>query len=188
MAPMPPITTHILAEQHERLWLTLTALHSDLASLASRRAGLAVGETVRVTAESLLSDCAPFADGHRLPVAAADVAGLLVQLGQALAWLDAYEARHAFWNPGQKARCWRVAKGDLVVMRLRPEIAPPPTDYKGQDLRSKLSEQFQRRWSGAYEDGFAAGRAARQGKPELSAETGAAPDVAHSYPRLRRLD
>lgn len=198
--PAPPVVTHALAERHEALWLRLTALHKDLGGLAAKKPAAPVGEALRITAESLLSDCRPFAAGRgqRLPVAAPDNAGLLVQLGQALALLDGFEARHSFWSAGKSCRCWRVNQGDLPVLRLRPNLPPPATDARGRNLRALLAKQLDQRWNGVYENGFAAGRAARQGPPApdepdpAPARTAprSAPEATPgpACPRLRSLD
>lgn len=50
--PTAPIITHALAEQHEALWLKLTALHKDLVAIAARRPAEAAGEAIRSTAEA----------------------------------------------------------------------------------------------------------------------------------------
>ena len=180
--------THALAERHEALLLRLSALHKDLTSLAGKRAGLDVSDAIRITAEGLLSDCAPFADGERLPVVAPDVAGLLVQLGQARARLDAYEATHTFWNTSLKCRCWRVSQGEYPVQRLRPELPPPPTTSKGEDMRGKLNAMIKRRWQSAYEDGFKAGLSARKGPPEAVDAAQIPENFEQTYPRIRRFD
>ena len=187
--PKPPTITHSLAEQHEALFLRLTALHTDLVAIAGKRAGSQkVSDAIRVTAESLLSDCAPFAMGGRLPVAAGDAAGLLVQLGQALAQLDAFEAGHSFWHSGQKCRCWRVKQGLLPVQRLRPELPPEPKTYKGEDMRGKLDVMIKRRWQAAYESGFRAGQAARLGPPGPHETLEPEAAFSETYPRIRSLD
>lgn len=180
-------TTHALAERHEALWLSLTALHADIKSLAAKKPDAAVSEPVRIVAESLLGEAVPFlpkAQKARLPVAAADLAGLAVQLGQALAGLDAWESRHSFWHAGKACRCWRVGEGELPVLRLRPQLPPPPTTHDGTDLRAALARRIDQRRSGDFERGFQAGRAARQGQPvaEIAAE------ARKTYPRIGRLD
>jgi hypothetical protein len=108
----------------------------------------------------------------------------VVQLGQALAWLDAYEARHSFWNPGKTCRCWRVKTGELPVQRLRPQLPLPPRTYKGEDMREALRKHIKQKMAGDFQRGFAAGRAARQGPPIGE------PDIPpqQTYPRLRQLD
>ncbi|SEP60078.1 hypothetical protein SAMN05428969_0065 [Devosia sp. YR412] len=188
MSKANPTTSHSLAERHEALWLRLSALHKDLAALAGRRSGQTVGAAIRISAEALLADCAPFADGQKLPVAAEDAADLLVQLGQALARLDAYEAQHSFWDNGKKCRSWRVRYGELPVQRLRPELPPPPKTYDGEDMRSKLATMTKRRWQAAFEDGFRAGQAARRGPPDPVRATPPAEIFSPDTPRIRRFD
>jgi len=194
--PAPPIVSHAMAERHEALWIRLTALHKDLGALAAKKPADPVGDPLRITAESLLSDCVPFVPGRslRLPVAAPDHAGLLVQLGQALALLDAFEVQHSFWSADKACRCWRVSFGALPVARLRPNLPPPVTIDEGRDLRDELARQMDQRWNRAFEEGFAAGRATRQGmsdaaSPVLDGVAAFRGDATTnpSYPRLRHL-
>ena len=102
--------TRAMAERHEALWLALTALHKDVLALGAKKAGAPVPDGLRVAAEGLLSDSAPFAPTRRgrLPVAAPDMASLAVQLGQALAGLAAWESRHSFIDARHNGRMWRV--------------------------------------------------------------------------------
>lgn len=124
--PATPFVTFSRAEQHEALWLRLTALHNDLGALAARRSTLPVSAAVRVAAEALLSDCAPFGDGDRLPQAAVDAAGLLVQLGQALARLDASEATHTFWESQAQLPLLASAGGRVPGAAAAPATAAAP--------------------------------------------------------------
>lgn len=165
--------THALAERHEALWLSLAALQKDVAALAAKKPHSLVSEPVRIVAEGLLSDCAPFVrhKKEKLPMAAPDLAGLAVQLGQALAGLDAFESRHTRWDARWNCRVWSVAGDPLPVRRLRPAVAPPPppATFKGESMRDKLAKLIDRRHQQAYENGFRAGRAARLGAPEATA-------------------
>ncbi|UXN71230.1 hypothetical protein N8A98_08650 [Devosia neptuniae] len=155
-----PRVTHALAARHEALWLRLTALHAQIATVAARRPQAPVsGQTISV-AEVLLRDAQVFlAQGDSLPMAAPDHGGLLTQLGQALAGLDAWEAVNAEWRGELNAFVWKVV-GDpvLPVQRLRPKLvaaAAPHADpayaaYKAKmaDLRDKLAlriDQFRNR-------------------------------------------
>lgn len=185
--PRPaPSTSQDLAERHEALWLRLTALHHDTAAIAAKKPDAPVSDTLRIAAESLLADAVPFLPypKMRLPVAAPELMGLSVQLGQALAWLDAWEARHAFWNAAMNCRCWRIGTGSLPVMRLRPQVTPPAVTPDGTSLREKFLRQVEQRRSGDFERGFAAGRAARDGKPVAEIVAG----LEQTYPHLRRLE
>ncbi len=169
----PGRTTTVLAERHEALWLGLTALHKDIVALGARKPDASVSNPVRIAAEALLSDCAPFTRkrNERLPVAAPDLAGLAVQLGQALAGLEAWESRHTTWDERFKCRIWQVGGGYLPIMRLKPPAAAltfQRTDYA--DLRNKLAVRVEQRWRGAYREGFEAGRAARNGGSEVKPE------------------
>ena len=179
-------TTHALAERHEALWLSLTTLHKDIAALAGKKPDAFVSEPVRIAAESLLGDCVPFLPQPkmRLPVAAPDLAGLAVQLGQVLAGLDAWELRHTFWDAGKACRCWRVGGEALPIMRLRPQLPPPPTTHNGVSIREALAKRIDQRRAGDFEAGFAAGRAARQGRPVAEIEV----EARKTYPHIRRLE
>jgi hypothetical protein len=161
-----PDITHAMAERHEALWLQLTALHKDLTALAGRRGAQPLVPSIRITAESLLSDCAPFTHGDRLPVAAQDVTGLLVQLGQARALLEAFETGHSVWNPALACRCWRVRQGERPVLRLRPQLPPPPKTYKGEDIRDKLGDMIARRWRPPMRTALRPGAQRVRGRPK----------------------
>lgn len=71
-----PRVTHALAARHEALWLRLTALHAQIATVAARRPQAPVsGQTISV-AEVLLRDAQVFlAQGDSLPMAAPDHGG-----------------------------------------------------------------------------------------------------------------
>lgn len=191
----PGRTTTVLAERHEALWLALTALRKDIVALGAKKPDAPTSDPVRIAAESLLSDCAPFIRRRheRLPVAAPDLAGLAVQLGQALAGLEAWESRHTTWDARFNCRIWNLHSGYLPIMRLKPPAAAlkvQRTDYA--DLREKLTLRVQQRWRGAYQKGFEAGRAARNGAPAESVSPEARGDdaagAAQTYPRIRQLD
>jgi hypothetical protein len=191
-APEPQLregyTTRQQAERHEALWLSLSALHKDTIALGARKPTAPVSEALRISAEGLLSDCAAFTRrrGERLPVAAPDLAGLAAQLGQALAALEGWEARHTTWDTRFNCRIWTLHTGYLPIMRLHPPAAALRLQRDDPEaIRNKLGRMMESRERMAYEEGFAAGRAARQGVPasEPAPET-----VALTYPRLRQLD
>lgn len=142
----PGHTTTALAERHEALWLSLTALHKDIAALAAKKPGAPVSEPVRITTEGLLSDCVPFLRkrGNRLPVAAADLLGLSVQLGQALAAIERYELAHSGWDAEQHCFAWRVDGGSVPVRRLRPQVAgaAPGASREMEQLQEKLARRI----------------------------------------------
>lgn len=156
----PPRVTHALAARHEALWLRLTALHAQIAAVAARRPQAPVSAQTISVAEALLRDAQVFLGlGDVLPMAAPDHGGLLTQLGQALAGLDAWEAANAEWRGAVNAFVWKVA-GDtpLPVQRLRPKLSaataphadPDYAAYKAKmlDPRGKLAkriEQFRNR-------------------------------------------
>jgi len=190
--PILPVTTQRRAELHEALHLRLSTLYRDVAAMAARRPGAKLVESVRIVAEGLLADCAPFTRqrGERLPVAAPDYGGLLVQLGQALAQLDAYEARFAYWDRRRAARVWRIAGHEpLPIMRLKPQISYDGLKTaKGRDMREQLARLIDARNDSIFEQGFAAGRAARVGPPAPSGADPVEPGgTPKTYPRLRGL-
>lgn len=182
----PP--TLSLATRHEALVLRLTALHKDVSALATRRGRQDLSETVRVLAEGLMAECAPFrASRDRLPVAAPDLGGLCVQLGQVLAQLEHYERCHTFWSVGENCWCWRLAGGTAPVRRLKPQPTTAPVGPRGQDLRDKLGKMIVARRNQAYELGFEAGRAARIGPP-VPPDCVEPDAIAENNPRLLSLD
>lgn len=156
-----------LASRHEALFLRLTALHKDVSTLATRKGPRETPEPVRIVAEGLISECAPFRKTRdRLPVAAPDLAGLCVQLGQVLAQLADYERRHTFWDGTLDCWCWRLDEGTMPVKRLKPQIkAPPPQSLDPSPIREKLERMIIANRNSAYERGFEAGRVARIGPP-----------------------
>ena len=185
----PPRATHALAERHEALWLRLTAVHKDTLALGAKKPGAGVSEPVRVVAEGLLSDALPFTRQRKggFPVAATDLGGLAVQLGQALAALDRWESLNTTWDERYKCRVWRLDGEDLPVMRLNPPAAALKQDREDiDDLRDKLARRIDQRRQGDYERGFAAGRAARAGAPESESEPEPEPEP-QIYPRLLPL-
>ena len=185
--PTNPNVTHALAERHEALWIGLAALHRDVLALGAKRPGAAVSDAVRSRAEGLLSDCLPFLAQNRirLPVAAPDMAGLAVQLGQGLAALEAWESQRSFVDPVLGCRMWRVTGARLPIMRLKPPaaaLAKPRQDV--EELREKLIKRIHGQRAQDFQNGFRAGQAARQGKPLAEI----AQQYQQTYPRLRLLD
>ncbi len=188
-APSPGETTKTMAERHEALWLNLAALHKDTVALGAKKPDAPVSESLRISAEGLLSDCAPFIRkrGERLPVAARDLSGLAAQLGQALAALEDWEAHHTTWDTRFNCRIWNLHSGYLPIMRLHPPAAALKFQRDDPDvLRGKLTRLIDNRIRKAYEDGFADGLAARQGPPVPEAE--AEKEKPATYPRVRGLD
>jgi len=161
-----PTVTLREAEAHEALLLRLEALLGELRPLAARHPLAAVPAPLIALSESLLFDARAFTPRRRreaLPAAAPDFAGLVVQLGQALAALDAFEARRSFWSAGRAAFVWRLgARGERPIGRLRPHLAQLAGDERaGADkLRAKLRRQIEARVAEAYEQGL---RDARNG-------------------------
>ena len=179
--------THPMAERHEALWLALAALHKDVLALGVKKLTAPVPDMLRIAAEGLLSDCVPFGPSRRgrLPVSAPDMGGLAVQLGQALAVLDAWESQRSFLDPRFKCRMWRVGGPRLPIMRLKPPAAAlPEPRHNMADIREKLARLIDAQRAGDFQRGFRAGRTARQGQPLAEIEA----EFQKSYPRLRLLD
>jgi hypothetical protein len=193
-APHPTLregtTTRAQAERHEALWLSLAALHKDTTALGAKKPDAPVSDAMRISAEGLLSDCAAFTRkrNERLPVAAPDLAGLAAQLGQALAALELWEARHTTWDTRFNCRIWTLHKGYLPIMRLHPPAAALKFKREnGDDIRNNLGRLIQNSQRAAYEAGFSAGRAARQGQAPATLAPEAPAASTETYPRLRPL-
>ncbi|MET3927161.1 hypothetical protein [Devosia sp. 2618] len=146
-----PVVTHTLAAQHEALWLKLTALHTQIAPIATRKPQTPVCAHTITVAEALLRDALPFVeDNDRLPMAAPDHGGLVTQLGQTLAEMDSWEAANSRWDGPRNAYLWQVRGGDVLpVLRLRPKLmvpagsaADPAQVAKMLDLRAKLAKRI----------------------------------------------
>ena len=179
---MPNLSvTHALAERHEAPWLHLAALHKDTLALGAKKPAALVSEPLRIIAEGLLCDCAPFIrqKGNKLPVAALDLAGLAVQLGQALAAMEAWQSERTEMDAPFNCLMWRIGDVKLPVLRLKPPAAAsvlPDDEMSG--IRERLARRINQRNTGIYQDGFAAGLAARRGPPEPEQQT---------YPRIKAL-
>jgi hypothetical protein len=189
---MTETTTRGVAERHEVLWVRLTALHKSCISLGAKKPGAAVSEPVRIEAEGLLSDCVPFSPTrrHHLPPAAPDLAGLAVQLGQAIAMLDSWQSRHTAPHPTLGCLMWDLGEDDFSrpVMRLNPPAAAMPPQRDITKMREKLVKLEVARDRRIYDKGFKAGLAARVGKPEKIVESQpVTTEEAQAYPRVRWL-
>lgn len=184
----PGHTTAAVAERHEALWLSLTALHKDIVALGAKKPDASVSDPARITAEALLSDCASFTRkrNERLPVAAPELAGLAVQLGQALAGLEAWESRHTGWDERFNCRIWTLSRGYLPIMRLKPPAAALKFQRDDVDvLRAKLDERFAGLRLRDFYNGFGAGRRAERESRPLAEVEG---EWQKTYPRLRLFD
>ncbi len=144
---------------------------------------------MRIAAESLIADAAPFARcrGEKLPVAAFDYGGLAVQLGRILARLDHWESLHTAWDAKSGCQAWQLSNGSAPVRRHRPAVPPPPkTERDMSEMRRKLIEREAQYTRRRYDEIFQAGRAAALA--ELAAqECVAAQEDDPTCPRVRRL-
>jgi hypothetical protein len=161
--PRKHTVTRRQADRHEALYLRLVALVRQAEAVAARRPGDAVPEALRGLAESALYDSLGFRRHARRAglVPAAPLYGALsAQLGEALASLVGFEARHTSWDDGLNAQMWRLDTGAIPVRRHQPRLAAslagtPATDpaylaYQARmaDLRDQLAlriDQFKRR-------------------------------------------
>ena len=155
---MPSTITVRRAEAHEALTLKLSSLARLAAGIAGRNPLAPVPREVRARAEGLLFDGRPFGVGnavrsHRpFEPAAPTYGGLSAQLSEALARLEAFEARHTLWDARLKCVCWRVHGAPLPVQRLHPEPLPQPdkprrTNTELDALRRKIAERIEQLYS-----------------------------------------
>lgn len=155
---MPEAITIARAEAHEALYLKLAALSRLAAGVAAKNPLAPVPDEVRTRAEDLLLDAAPFCGARRpgrrarrrlgLEPAAPTYGGLGAQLAEALAGLEAFEARHTHWDGRLKCVVWRVAGPPLPVQRLHPEPLPQPekpkrTNRELDALREKIAKRIE---------------------------------------------
>lgn len=179
-----PLTKN-LAERHEALFLQCEALQKSVGLIATRNPASPLPQATRILAETLLFDTRPFlpARQDKLPMAAPDHAGLLTQLGQALAGLLAYQAHWTEWVAAKSCFCWIIRDERLPVRRLHPQVAIVEQKRSNSPrmlhLREKLAERLTRQRQGDYDDGYKAGMAAARAQADL-------PDAApeRAGPRL----
>ena len=158
-----PTITPGRATQHETLVLKLEALLHELRPLALRHPDAAVPAPLATLAEALLFDARPFTERRKreaLPASAPQLSGLVVQLGQALATLDAFEVRHTAWSPKLSAYVWRLGRSDAPIARLRPRLAQMTQDHQRDSERMRLEviRLIEAKVSDAYERGVVEGR------------------------------
>ncbi|HQZ12169.1 MAG TPA: hypothetical protein PK286_04720 [Devosia sp.] len=170
--------TAAMADTHEGLYLSVSALAKHAQAIAGRRGDAGLPDETRRLAEDLLFEVRPFLAGkgpNRLPAAAPGYAGLAAQLGEALAALDAWETRHSDWSGEHKCFVWRVGDGIvLAVRRLRPQ--PPkalpvnPNTKEVSKIKDLLIQRIAQKWDHGYDRGY---RDATAGRPnELDVKAG----------------
>jgi hypothetical protein len=156
-----PTVSPFRATQHETLVLKLEALLHEVRPLALRHPEAAVPAPLATLAEGLLFDVRPFTGRRRreaMPAAAPEFSGLVVQLGQALATLAAFEVRHTVWSPKLAAYVWRVGRDhDTPVARLRPRLAQISKEDRrdSEHMRAKVLHLIHAKVADAYERGLA---------------------------------
>lgn len=161
--------TRRLALRHEGLVLRLEALCRHAGAIAARKPELAVDAQTRALAEALLYDCRPFLRGlGALPPVAPGFGALAAQLNGARAGLEAFELRHAGWDPKLKCQCWRTADaGAMPVGRLHPEAAAAAPKPEESAIKLALMRRIKASQESHYDMGYAAGiKAAAAGDAE----------------------
>jgi hypothetical protein len=169
------------ALNHEALYPRLETLTRQVESIAARKPDVSVPAETRAAAEALLFEVIRFRPrrplrsqqkgGNAVATAALEpspdnVAALATVLGQALAALGAFEARHTVWSPRHNGFVW-LLQHDRVqpVQRLRPKSSAPlesGVDKNDARLRQKIVARFKEH----YEEGFAAGIKAGTAPPD----------------------
>jgi len=155
------------AERHEALVTRLLRLLRQVESVAARRPDEPVSAALETIAADLLFEATQFCARklRALPVPAPDYPGLAAQLGQALADLETFEARHTVWDAAQKAFVWRFTLSRArPIARLRQAVAPPVSPKDSRALHERLQKLLDARAAEQFDKGFAAGRAARAGE------------------------
>jgi len=198
-----PRVTYALAERHEALWLRLKALIDQVAATAHRHPHKPVTAQTRNVAEAILGEARVFlprGTRERLPPAAPDWGGLLTQLGQVLAQMEAYEAQNTGWDQASGARVWRSAHDTFPVRRLAPRIVvkhPSVSAPRQPDITKELGKMMKGRFHAEYQRGFEDGqKAARTERlrteqaeqDRLDEEMEADLLFRRTYPRIRGLD
>ncbi|WP_297110237.1 hypothetical protein [uncultured Devosia sp.] len=95
------------AQAHEALFVRLCALLDQLKPLGAKHPEAPVSPVVTRLATEMLGAVAWFAGQRRARAApAADLAGLVMQLTEARAQLEHFEAQHSAWHKDQNAHVW----------------------------------------------------------------------------------
>lgn len=179
-----PVTAEI-ARRHEALYLRLATLTRQAEAGANKRGEAPVDDTTRRLAEDLLFDARRLT-GRRgaIPPAAPDRMGLATQLGQALAALEAFEGRHAFWDDTVKCMVWALPQDEtLPIARLKPKTLAKPERETAEmkRAREKLPKLMRAKWEESYERGLRDGAIAAA-KALAAAETEPESQI---YPRIQ---
>ncbi len=129
------------AEAHEALFVRVCALLDQLKPLAAKHPEGAVSPVVTRLATEMLGAVAWFVGGKRAGcVPAADLAGLVVQLSEARAKLEHFEAQHSAWHKDQNAHVWLLRNGTAPIKRLRPHTTRPPHPQYDPEARQRRKE------------------------------------------------
>jgi hypothetical protein len=162
------------AEAHEALYPALERLTRQLEAMAARNPAASVPPATRAVAADLLFEAQEFGwnrpsrTRRDLPEPAANVAGLALQLGQALALLDAFETAHSAWHPDHKCFAWLLVD-PLPVKRLRQQSAAvikTAQQHRDADrMRKKIIARFDEKYDEGYREGYRAASSASQQPP-----------------------
>lgn len=129
------------AQAHEALLVRICALHDQLKPLAAKHPEGSVSPFVTRLAAEMLGAVAWFAGEKRAGgVPAADLAGLAVQLSEARAKLEHFEAQHSAWHKDQNAHVWLLRNGTVPIKRLRPHTTKPPRPQDDPEARQRRKE------------------------------------------------
>ena len=154
--------TRRLALRHEGLVLRLEALCRHAGAVAARKPELVVDAETRALAEALLYDCRPFLRRlGALPPVAPGFGALVAQLGAARAGLEAFELKHAGWDPTLKCLAWRTADaGRMPVRRLHPQAAAAAKEAEESPIKLALIQRIKASQESHWDMGYRAGIAA----------------------------
>jgi len=179
--PLENTVSRFRVQRHEALQPRLAALARDVSALAARHPQTPVTAGLRKTAEDLLFEARRFA--WHLPrgrmAIAPDHAGLAIQLGQALAGLEAFELAHSHWSAEHQAFVCSVGGGaPMPVKRLRPRLMPDKMSVRTGEssaMRKELVRRILAQRSEYYNMGYADGAA---GRPKQNLSPPPAADVS----------
>lgn len=173
--PMSRLTPQ-RARTHEALYPRLEALTHQVEAIAARKPDADIPPETRAAAEALLFDARRFQPRRPRPAggpaspgfepAPDKFAALATVLGQALAALGAFEARHSIWSQKHAGFVWLLQHDRLApVQRLRPK-SPNALEAGADKNVERLREKLRNRFDERYEEGFTAGRHAATVPPD----------------------
>jgi hypothetical protein len=167
-----PLTREIVLAQ-ERLYRRVATLLRQVERGAVGRPGAPVPAASRAVVAGLLAEAKKLLGRPAGAGAAGEVAGLAVQLGQLLAELESFEARHAVWIAAENCICWDLPGAPRPISRLLPQKTrrPDPPSQPVEDveaIRSKLHRRLLVRENHRYMQGYRHGQAGRAPLPPIT--------------------